>query len=101
SAALPVLRLVIVGIVTRIRPRWIPRHEHTRKLKPRIIVESIPVAAPLPDVTRHVVKSVTVRWKLGNRREACETVIARILYRKLALVRVRHPFTRGSQLIPP
>src|SRR5260370_33155930 len=66
-----------------------------------MVVGPIPVATPLPDVSCHIVKSVTVRWKLRDWREAGETIIARVLYRKLSLVSVRHPFTPGFQFIAP
>src|SRR6202008_3742566 len=72
SAALHTLRRVIAGIIAGIRTQWIPCYDDTPELQPRVIVGPIPVAAPLPNVACHVVKSVTVRWKLRNRRGACE-----------------------------
>src|SRR6266850_3037812 len=61
----------------------------------------IPVRGPLPDVARHVVKSVTVRWKGSHRRRAFKPIRLQILPRKLSLPRVRHMFSARSKFIAP
>ena len=51
-----------------------------------IIVWPIPIAAPLPDVARHVVEAVAIRWKRFHGRDTGKFIFASILNRELALV---------------
>src|SRR5262245_60941375 len=50
----------------------------------RIVIGTIPVADPLPDVSRHVVEAVRIRGKLRDRREACEAVLAAVAIGKVS-----------------
>src|SRR6266513_615235 len=66
-----------------------------------VVIGAIPIAAPFPDVARHVVKTETVWWKRFHWRNTCITVFARIFHRKFSLPGVRHPFPAGSKFITP
>src|SRR5450755_2117172 len=91
TAAMHPLGLVIAGIVAGGRTLRIAYYRTaTRQLEPRIIVRPIPVAAPLPHVARHVVKSVAVRRELCDRCDAGKAIRARVLHRKLAFINIRH-----------
>ena len=62
----------LVGIVRRVRALRIAR-DNARDSKPGVGVGAVPVARPLPCVAGHVVKAVTVGWKLRHRRDAQAT----------------------------
>src|SRR5947208_16736395 len=47
-----------------------------------IVIWPIPIAAPFPNVSGHVVKPIAVRWKRFHRRDAGVTVLACILHWK-------------------
>src|SRR6266487_2944379 len=45
----------------------------------RVVIRTIPIAAPLPDVAGHVVKAVTIRRKFRDRCDAGVAIFARVL----------------------
>src|SRR5579862_3294743 len=59
------------GVVRRFRALGVARHPALRG-QCREVVGPIPIAAPLPNVSGHVVKPVTVRWELRDGSEAGE-----------------------------
>src|SRR5580704_2784348 len=65
-----------------------------------VIIRTIPVARPLPNVTGHIVKSVTVRWKPSGSAYPDVMVFPGILNRKLTLKGVRHPLSIWAKFIP-
>src|SRR3954464_7778464 len=66
-----------------------------------VVIRSIPIAAPLPDVARHVVKPIAVRGKLRYWRDSSKTVVARIFHREFALPGISHPFTVRPKVVSP
>jgi hypothetical protein len=50
------------------------------------VIGAIPVAAPLPDVARHVVEAVAILGKRFYGRDARKAILAGILDRELSLV---------------
>src|SRR5437773_11323200 len=67
----------------------------------RVVIRTIPVAAPLPDVAGHVVKAVTIRRKFRDRCDAGVAVFARVFHREFSLPGIRHPFPVRSEFIAP
>src|SRR5579859_3917333 len=88
------------GVVRRFRALRVARHP-TLCGQRREVVGPVPIAAPLPDVSSHVVKPVTVRRELRDGSDAGETVITRVFHWELSLVNVRHPFTARFEFIAP
>src|SRR5439155_17470164 len=66
-----------------------------------VIIRSIPIAAPFPDVARHVVKPITVGRETCDRRRPAETVGSSIFVWKPTLPNVRRPFSVGRLLVAP
>src|SRR4029077_3313684 len=100
-ATMDTLLLVRLGrIQWRIRPLWVARHS-SFVCERFIVIRPIPVAAPFPNVSGHVVKAVAIRWKRFHRGDAGETVFARIFHWKCSLPRVGHPFSAGTKFIAP
>src|SRR4029079_17018359 len=56
----------------------------------RLMLWRVPVGRPFPDVTDHVVHSVSVRREGGDRRSAFEAVGLGVLARKFTLPSVGH-----------
>ncbi len=65
------------------------------------IVRAIPIAAPLPDVARHVVEAVAVCGKRFHRSDSSKSIFAGVLHRKLSLVGICHELPAGLELIAP
>src|SRR5688572_7067447 len=87
-------------IKRRIRAARIPgSFVHLRQLG--VVIGSIPIAAPLPDVAGHVVEAVTVGRKLRYRREARIAVVGGVLDRKLSLPGVGHPLAVWTKFVAP
>src|ERR1044071_2640139 len=53
------------GIEGRIGPLWVPRY-FAILCQLRVIIGTIPIAAPSPDVARHVEEAVLIREKLRD-----------------------------------
>src|ERR1051325_844714 len=68
---------------------------------PLIVVISIPVCAPLPDVASHVVNPVAVRLKTLDRRATDETILARVVFGELSLPPVGDRSAQGAQVVAP
>src|SRR5437773_10222639 len=67
----------------------------------RVVIRTIPVAAPLPDVAGHVVKAVTIRWKFRDRCDAGVAIFARVFHREFSLPGIGHPFPAGAKFVAP
>ena len=67
----------------------------------RVVIGPIPIAAPLPDVTGHVIEAVGVWGKGSGRCQSREAVFTRVLDRKLTLIGVRHELASGFELVAP
>src|SRR6516165_4534740 len=66
-----------------------------------IVVRAIPVGGPLPDVSGHVVEAVAV-WREGlYGRKANVSVVASVLVREVALMRVGHPLSARAEIVAP
>src|SRR5436190_9941277 len=66
-----------------------------------VVVRAIPIAAPFPDIARHVVETVTIGRETFHWREPCVSVLACIFLRKFPLPRIGHPFVAGPKFITP
>src|SRR5687768_13193642 len=67
----------------------------------RVIVGAIPVTAPFPNVSAHIMEAITVGWKHRDGRDAGETIGAIILDRKFSLIGIRHEPSARMELIAP
>src|SRR5688572_11399819 len=90
----------LAGSVRRRRARRIARHS-SRRTEPREEAGAVPVADPFPDIAANVVEAVAVRGKLRDGSNAGEAVGARVVIRKVALVRVAHPTLAGCEFVAP
>src|SRR4030095_7816254 len=52
----------------------------------RVVVRPVPIAAPLPDVARHVVEAISVRRKFRHGRESDVTIPPLLFDRERSLV---------------
>src|SRR5689334_3204047 len=101
SAAMhPFLLVRLRGVERRLRSLWVSR-DPAFVHKCLVIIGTIPIAAPFPHVSSHVVQAIAVWWKGFHRRDAGITVFACIFHRECSLPRVSHPFAAGSQFITP
>src|SRR5271165_867067 len=66
-----------------------------------VVVGAVPVAGPLPDVSRHVIEAVAVGRILGHGGDACVAVRAGVVVGEVALVGVGHPLPVGPELVAP
>ena len=66
-----------------------------------VAVDPIPVTAPLPNVARHVVQAVPIRWEGAHRRSANKSIFATVLNREYSLPGVRHVFTTRLEVVTP
>src|ERR1700692_3162741 len=98
SDALLLVRLS--RIKCRIRPLWIARDSAFAGER-LVVIRAIPIAAPFPNVTGHVVKPVAIRGKGFHRSDAYVSVFACIFHWKFPLPRVGHPFPAGTKFIAP
>src|SRR4029077_20369167 len=95
------LFLIRLGrIEWRIRPLRILR-DATFVSQDRIIIGAIPIAAPFPDIPRHVVNTVTVWRKRFHWCDSSIAILARIFNWKFSLPSIRHPFSARAKLIAP
>ena len=65
------------------------------------VIWAIPIAAPLPDITSHVVEAVGIGGKRFHRRNTCKSILAGIFDRKLSLVGVCHELSAWFEFIAP
>src|SRR5271156_5211000 len=86
-------------IVSGIRPLRIPRYAHDLELP--VVIRAIPVASPLPDIARHVIELISVRGKLRDWRDSGIPILAGIVIREMALMRISHPFAMRTKLVAP
>src|ERR1700756_2934576 len=84
----------------RIRPLRIAR-DASFVCERFIVISPIPVAAPFPNVSGHVVKAVAIRRKRFHRGYAGVTVFACIFHWKCSLPRIGHPFSVGTKFVAP
>src|SRR5690348_17103678 len=61
----------------------------------------IPIGGPLPDVTRHVVEAVAIRWKRSNRGTTSEPVETLVVVGKRALPHIGHIAARWHEIAAP
>lgn len=64
-----------------------------------IVIRPIPIAAPLPDVAGHVVKTVAVGRKRTDRRRADKAIFKAISLWEMSLKRVYHPLASRPELV--
>src|SRR5215469_7292965 len=64
----------------------------TCRRKLLVVIRSIPIAGPLPNVSCHVIQAIAIRRKLLDRRDPHIAVFPTIGFRKMALECVGHPF---------
>src|ERR1700677_1791914 len=86
-------------IVSRIGPLRVARNSHCCELL--VIIRTVPVAGPLPDVSRHIIEAISIRSKFGNWGYSGIAVGPCIFVGKMTLMRVGHPFPIGAELISP
>src|SRR5687768_15524214 len=79
---------------------WICRNAAGLSLV-RLVTGRVPVAGPLPDISDHVVKAVSVRWEGGDGRRALITVLDAVLVGEFALPGVRHGASVRRELMAP
>jgi len=66
-----------------------------------IIVDTIPVGGPLPDVTGHVVKAVSIGRERSHGRGSVESIVIRVLVWKVPLKSIRHVLPVRTERIAP
>src|SRR5581483_1708460 len=95
AAALDALGDALVKIEPGLRARRVLRRTVL------VIIELIPVAAPLPDVARHVIQSVSVGGEGTDRGGAVEAVLLVVGIGEIPLPVVAHPLLAGVEFIAP
>src|ERR1700761_3226907 len=73
-------RIRISGIPAFTRPASVPADVPARGL--RESVKTVPIAAPLPDVSGHVVEAIAVGWKRLHRRGPDKSIFRGVVFRK-------------------
>ena len=66
-----------------------------------IVIGSIPIGTPLPDITSHILQTKRIAWKGTRGSDARKSVLSCITNRKLPLERVGHPFACRSEIVSP
>jgi hypothetical protein len=66
-----------------------------------IIVDTIPVGGPLPDVTGHVVKAVPVGRERSHGRGRVESIVVRVFVWKVPLKSIRHVLPIRTERVAP
>ena len=84
----------------RIGASWVARDAACQR-ELTVVVGSVPVARPLPDVPGHVVEAVAVRSELRHRPGARVSILASISIREVPLKRVGHLVTARRELVAP
>src|SRR5882724_4682140 len=88
------------GIERRIGTLWIAR-DSTFVGQGLVIIGTIPIAAPFPDIALHVVQTVAIRWKRFHRRNAGIPIFNRVFHWKFSLPGIGHPFPTGAKFVAP
>ena len=86
-------------VVSRIGALRVTRNPNCSELL--VIIWTVPVASPLPDVSRHIVEPISIRSELGNWGYSGIPISPCIFVGKMTLMRVGHPSPTGSELISP
>src|SRR5580704_2185659 len=66
-----------------------------------VVIRPIPVARPLPYVSRHIIKAVAVRRESRGSADSHIVVFPGVPNRKLTLKGICHPLTAGTKLVSP
>src|SRR5262245_61163211 len=68
-----------------------------------VVVGTVPVRTPFPDVPRHVEQAIAIRGKFRPGADVDEAIFARVgsLDRELSLIDVRHPLGAGAEVVSP
>src|SRR3569832_1442586 len=61
----------------------------------------IPVRGPLPNISGHLIKSVSVCSERADRRCPLKSILTKVLVGEISLPRVRHGLSVGLKLITP
>src|ERR1700746_3837884 len=64
-------------------------------------IDAVPIAAPLPDVSGHIVEAVAVRWKRFHGRGSRKSIFRCISDRKNPLPGIGHPLTARTKFVTP
>src|SRR5438445_462973 len=87
--------LVLVRLV-RIERRFRPLRNGSNTFSSRkvlVVIRTIPVTRPLPDIAGHVIQAISIRRILRYRRDADASILADVLIWEVPLVRVGHPLS--------
>ena len=90
-------RIVAVGFGA---PTWI-LWDTTGLWRVGRVPPCIPIGGPFPDVPDHVVDTIAVWRKRGDRGRALEAILTQMLSRKLALPRVCLVLAAGCEFVAP
>src|SRR5215472_1246458 len=101
SASMRFFGLVRLGRVKRrVRALRVSRDAaHQSELL--VVVRAVPIARPLPHISSHVTQAIRIRRVMCHRRNSDESIFTGVRIRKVALVRVRHPFALRPKFLPP
>ena len=90
------------GVVGRFRTAWIAGHP-ALKFETCVSVHAIPIAAPLPNVSGHIVEAESIRCVLCHRGDPLKSILSRVpaLHREFTLENIGLKFTIWLQLISP
>src|ERR1700752_2126348 len=95
------LLLIGVGGVERaVRPLRITDHSASGR-QFLVVVWTIPVARPLPYVSRHVIETIWVGRILRNGSRPGPPILTRVLIGKVPLMGVGHPLAARTKRIAP
>src|SRR6516225_12079140 len=75
--------------------------DHAEGSKLLVVIWPVPVAGPLPNVSRHVVKSVRIRRIMRHGGCPDKSVFTGVRVGKVPLMRVCHPFPLRAKFVSP
>jgi hypothetical protein len=75
--------------------------ESTRQSKFLVVVGTIPVACPLPDIAGHVIQAVRIGRVMRYRGDSDESILSCIGVGEMSLMGVGHPFSARTELVSP
>ena len=66
-----------------------------------VVVRPVPVAGPLPDVARHVIEAISIRWEMSDWRNTAVAVVPSVRVGEVTLMRICHPLVMFTKLVSP